>query len=188
MTDEASIDEQVERAVALLPPDIIRGPAVSHRKADGLCLYKSYQREYVSWCAMRQRCFNKKLRDYHRYGGRGIKMCERWLKFSNFLADMGPRPPDSTLDRINVDGHYEPTNCRWANRETQCNNQRTNLKDAPDVYEGARFGNLVVVGKGYVNNSLRMECICDCGNKKFVLKHDLRRGEAKSCGCRGKNL
>lgn len=83
--------------------------------------------EYISWGAMIKRCNNKNIKEYKNYGGRGIKVCERWLhSFENFLADMGKRPSKShSLDRYpNNDGDYEPNNCRWATKKEQCRNQR----------------------------------------------------------------
>lgn len=82
--------------------------------------------EYKIWSAMIQRCTNPNSQNYHRYGGRGVRVCERWLKFENFLADMGERPDGTTLDRVDNDGNYEVTNCRWATRETQYRNRSTN--------------------------------------------------------------
>jgi hypothetical protein len=82
---------------------------------------------YVSYWAMRSRCFHSKNIDYKFYGGRGITVCERWLGkqgFINFLADMGPRPRGKTLDRKNPNGNYEPGNCRWATNHTQAKNKR----------------------------------------------------------------
>ncbi len=79
-------------------------------------------REYSSWQKIKARCYNLKNNRYHRYGGRGIRVCDRWLKsFENFLEDMGKMPSDNryTIDRINNDGNYEPGNCRWATYKTQ---------------------------------------------------------------------
>jgi hypothetical protein len=80
--------------------------------------------EYRSWEGMRRRCSNPKADNYAYYGARGIYVCERWRTFQNFLTDMGPRPPGKTLDRIDVNGNYEPGNCRWATASEQRANQR----------------------------------------------------------------
>lgn len=81
--------------------------------------------EYRAWSSMKNRCYNRKSRDFPYYGGRGISVCERWRdSVGAFIADMGRKPSqDHTLDRINVDGDYEPSNCRWATRETQARNR-----------------------------------------------------------------
>lgn len=81
-------------------------------------------REYVSWVSMKSRCLNSKETSYKYYGARGIRVCERWMKFENFLADMGPRPPTLTLGRIDNDGNYEPENCRWQTWSQQNRNRR----------------------------------------------------------------
>lgn len=77
-----------------------------------------------SWMSMRQRCLNPNTPAYSSYGGRGITICQRWDSFKNFLADMGPRPDGLELDRIDVNGNYEPANCRWATPLQQGRNQR----------------------------------------------------------------
>ena len=75
---------------------------------------------YTSWLKMRERCSNQKNNRYMRYGGRGIKVCERWdISFENFLADMGERPVGLTIERKDVDKDYEPGNCKWATRQEQ---------------------------------------------------------------------
>ena len=81
-------------------------------------------REYRSWKAMKNRCMRPADQAFRRYGGRGITVCERWMTFEHFVADMGARPEGTTLDRINPDGNYEPGNCRWATWSVQNTNKR----------------------------------------------------------------
>ncbi len=89
--------------------------------------------EYVSWQSMIRRCYNPEVGQYPRYGGRGIRVCARWLvSFESFLADMGERPANKTLDRIDNDGDYEPGNCRWATEKEQSRNRSTSKRVVVD--------------------------------------------------------
>lgn len=93
---------------------------------------------YVSWSQMKQRCLNPSSKDYPHWGGRGIKVTERWLGkdgFKNFLADMGPRPTGTTLDRKNVNGNYSKKNCRWGTDEEQQNNRRSRYRTHEECQE-----------------------------------------------------
>jgi len=84
-------------------------------------------REYTIWASMVDRCTNEKCRSYGDYGGRGIKVCDRWRNsFENFYTDMGDKPTGMSLDRIDNDGDYTPGNCRWATAKEQSRNKRNN--------------------------------------------------------------
>lgn len=89
---------------------------------------KATSPEYHSWNGAVLRCQNESYESYRNYGGRGISVCDRWANsFAAFLEDMGNRPPGTSLDRIDVNGNYEPGNCRWASAKTQSRNQRKTI-------------------------------------------------------------
>ena len=141
---------------------------------------------YRRWTDMIQRCYNPQNTSYHNYGARGITVCESWREFERFrdwvLSTLGTIeiPKHLTMDRIDVNGNYEPSNMRWATAKEQANNKRYK---APDL-SGMRFGNLIaikVTGRDNSRNQIWL-CRCDCGNLTEASGIMLRGGSWKSCG------
>lgn len=146
--------------------------------------------EYVAWNSMKQRCYNPNNIRYSSYGGRGIIVCDRWREsYLNFFEDMGKRPSDiHSIDRINVDGNYEPNNCRWAlpdvqqaNKRSQKNQKRVNISI------GNRFGKLVVIDnyEPYISKTgksfRRFKVKCDCGGEIISYLTELTLGKKMAC-------
>src|SRR5947209_14913688 len=108
-------------------------------------------REYRSWASMIQRCYNPKAKAYKYYGGRGITVCERWRSFANFYADMGKRPEGTSIHRRDVNGNYEPNNCKWATSK-----ERAIGKQLPSTnksgYRGVRFDRGAWIASISLNN------------------------------------
>jgi len=116
---------------------------------------------------MRERCRRKAHKDYESYGGRGIEVCDRWESFALFVEDMGKKPPGHTLDRIDNDGNYEPSNCRWADSHTQSINKRKR-KSKP---RGA-----------YKNNSTGVAGVYELASGRYRAM-SFENGKNKSLGC-----
>jgi hypothetical protein len=117
---------------------------VRHRRHGEASRHKPSS-EYCAWIAMRVRCSKPGNRSFKYYGGRGIKVCDRWLKsYENFLADMGRKPSSKhSINRINNDGNYEPSNCCWATKSEQARNRRFAAIRLPDGRFGSTYGHSV---------------------------------------------
>ena len=126
------------------------------------------KRTYISYSSMKKRCYYVDGEHYPHYGGRGIVVCDRWLEpengYKNFLEDMGYRPEGMTLDRINVDGNYEPDNCRWATISEQTINQRrySHIKQYTDE-------EWIGIKKDYIENNLTYD--------KIIEKYSISRSQ-----------
>jgi hypothetical protein len=131
---------------------------------------------------MVRRCTNPSSADWVRYGGRGITVCSRWLRFEDFLADMGQCPDGLTLDRINNDGNYEPINCRWTTWEQQVRNRRSNRGElhpnakltAADVLSIRRLARL-----GETYNSMASMFGVSRTNVRYIVRQEAWRGLPK---------
>lgn len=118
--------------------------------------------EYNAWASMKSRCYNSTAQNFMDYGGRGIKVCEKWRdSFEAFISDMGKRPSKRhSLDRVDYNGNYEPGNCRWATSHQQCNNKRNN-----------RYFDLPFVGRVTLTEAARL-----WGKDVVLVRSRIKRG------------
>ena len=136
---------------------------------------------YRVWVRMISRCTNPKGDSYKDYGGRGIKVCERWKNsFEMFLADMPPFPGKGwSIERNNVNGDYEPENCKWLPLEEQARNKRNNFL----LPLGTKYGRLTVTEGPFWDGFSKYQVKCDCGRELVVIGSHLKNGHTRSCGC-----
>jgi hypothetical protein len=147
---------------------------------------KEVAKEYYAWVDMRRRCSNPEHQQYKNYGARGIKVCPEWGSFVTFYADMGKAPSrEHSLDRVDNDGDYEPSNCRWATAYDQSNNQRSNrvLHHAGKALTVAQWAKELGVSRSVISCRLRAgKSVPEALNPHVVPKKRkiLHNGEYKS--------
>lgn len=125
----SNLRQGLVQSCGCLRDDKARARNLTHGEARHRGKRASASREYRAWCAMKTRCDNPNQSSYDDYGGRGITICARWRdSFPAFLEDMGRCPAGRSLDRRDVNGHYEPSNCRWATLTQQANNVRASAR------------------------------------------------------------
>lgn len=125
--DGKSLKRGISESCGCLRSEIASERATRRMTRHGAAKTGEITPEYCAWSAMIERCRNPNHVQYHDYGGRGIGVCERWMAFENFIADMGLRPSRRhSIDRIENSGGYEPGNCQWATKQEQERNKRTN--------------------------------------------------------------
>ncbi len=125
VTESSSLINGNTKSCGCLQKEVARESLLATTKTHGDTVKGVTTSEYRAWQSMRQRCMNPNQHSFRLWGGRGITICDRWSDFSNFLSDMGRKPsPRHSIDRINNDGNYEPSNCRWATQKEQIANRR----------------------------------------------------------------
>lgn len=141
----------------------------------------SQSREYAAWANMLYRCNNKNAPQYNRYGGRGIKVCQEWKDFPIFLKDMGNRPSEEhSIDRIDVNGDYEPENCRWADIKTQAKNRRSTRFY---LYDGNRLSASEIIEKYQLNKQRVLSRLRRGWSIKDAVETDSKRRNKKRTEC-----
>jgi hypothetical protein len=126
---------------------------------------------YRTWTHMKGRCLNPNDAAYHDYGGRGIKICERWLVFENFYADMGDPSAGQSIERKNVNGNYEPENCIWIDKKLQARNKRDNRFTAEMVMQIRDR-----LSKGEATSLIAKEFGCSTGHIRQIKRQEIWEG------------
>lgn len=141
---------------------------------------------YNIWSGLFTRCYNKNHSTYKYYGAKGITVSDEWRSFDNFLRDMGERPLNFQIDRLDRTKGYEPNNCRWISKEDNTKRQNNRLIDIT----GMIFGKWTVLERDFTKleqNHAYYKCVCDCGTKRSIIGSFLRKRKTKQCrDCKNK--
>lgn len=159
--------------------------AETHPTSTVVVIHSHKSSEYRIWCGLKSRCLNPNGKKWHRYGGRGITVCARWLEsFENFLGDMGPRPSNRhTIERKDNDGNYEPNNCVWATNKQQSRNRSTNLRIEYRGVTRCLMDWCEILGLSYDTIKQRLAAgysVADAFEKPFVGYEERSRNRSKA--------
>jgi len=117
---------------------------------------------------IRRRCYDSNHENYKYYGGRGIKVCDRWMNsFENFIADIGLKPTKlHSLDRVNTNGNYEPSNCKWSTQKEQCRNRRSNcfIEYNGKIMSIAELSEISGIPNSYISAGLKNKSVLELIN------------------------
>lgn len=137
-----------------------------HQRRHGHTFKHGCSPEYRAWSEMKKRCLNRNLKSYARYGGRGIKVCKRWMRFENFLTDLGLRPSQKhSLNRADNNGNYTPKNCLWSTAQEQVRNRSITIFIK---YKGKKMTLMDLADKSGLSWSLLYQRIFICGRTPEV--------------------
>lgn len=176
------IRREISKSCGCLKLEVLVKRSTKHGHATG-----GITPTYHTWASMVARCTNSNSREWKNYGGRGISVCERWMTFANFLADMGEKPEGLSLDRFpDMNGNYELGNCRWASDTQQARNKRNNrlLSYKGDIKSLAEWAEILGVNRLYIHNRLRrgmtVEQAFDTSDCRGPRKHFVFDGMSKT--------
>ena len=163
-----SLRNHITKSCGCLRIERVRESTITH----GNTVNKKWTKEYRTWVDMMTRCYNKNSTSYKYYGERGIKVCDKWHNYINFSKDMGVKPSGYLIDRINVNGDYEPGNCKWSTIKESARNKRSNklisvvfpdgkvdIGMCVELVEKYKFSKTSIYGSLKNNNHLYKKCI-----------------------------
>ncbi len=138
---------------------------------------------WIIWMGIKARCLNPNNNAYKNYGGRGIRVCDKWLKFEGFLEDMGTRPDGLQIDRLDNDQGYFKDNCMWVTAKENSNNRRKSRIFMENNLSGLTFNRWYVIEKIKcpVKNKWYFKCRCECGTEALVLGKALKSNDSTQC-------